>query len=219
MNRFFNLDGKFYRFGTLLWDVIILTFLWTITSLPIITIGASTTAVYYVTTREISNREGYVTKDFFRSFKTNFIKATGVTLLFMVVYGVVFVNIRYLPVDSVMFPMQFVILAAATGVLVFAFPLLSRFELGFFELIQKSFFLAVGHFLTTITCLVLLVAVYMLVMWMPILFVVCVGFYCLLTSLMFMRIFKKYLPEMDTAEYDEKRYKEQTANEESDITS
>lgn len=209
MSKFFDLDGKFFKYGSLLWDIIILTLLWTVTSLPIITVGAATTAVYYVTTRQLSNREGYASRDFFRSFKRNFLQATGVTLFFIVVYGIILVNIITLPGNSPLFPVQFVLLAVATAVLIFVYPVLSRMDLGFFALLRTSFFLAIRHFPTTITCFVLLIAIALLVMWMPILFIICVGCYCWLTSLMFMRIFRKYLPEMDTDEYDEKKHREQ----------
>lgn len=216
MNNFFRFDGKFYKFGTLLGDLMILTLLWTLTSLPLITLGASTTAMYYVTTRQLSNREGYVSRDYFRSFKENFIQATGVTLLFALVFIILRINLYILPGNSPLFPMQFVLIAVATAVLVFVFPVLSRFKLKFFELLRTSFFLAIRHFPTTITCLVLLAAAYLLVMRWPIIFVVCAGVYGILTSLMFMRIFKKYLPEMDTDEYDEKKHKELLENNSTD---
>lgn len=216
MNGFFKLDGKFYKYGTILADIIVLTLLWTITSLPIITIGASTTAMYYVTTRAISNREGYVSKDFFRSFKENFLQATGASFILMAAFAFVIINIHTLPGSSLMFPIQFVLLAVLVAETAFIFPVLSRFKLRFFELFRTSFFLAVRHFPTTFTCIVLLYAIYMLVIRMPIAFVVCAGAYAFLTSLMFMRIFRKYLPDMDTDKYDEMKMNGEldTANQE-----
>ena len=203
MNNFFGLDSKFYKYGSILADIMIITLLWTITSLPIITMGASTTAMYYVITRQLSNREGYVRKDFFRSFKNNFFQATGVTILFIVIFAVLFFNIHVLPGNSLLFPIQFVLLAVAVAVLSFVFPVLSRFDFKFFELLRTSFFLSVRHFPTSATCVILLYAIYMLVLRWPIAFVVCVGVYGWLTSLMFMKIFRKYVPQMDTEEYDE----------------
>jgi uncharacterized membrane protein YesL len=196
----------------------ILTILWLITSLPIITIGASTTALYYVTTRQLSNREGYVTKDFFKSFKQNFVKATGVTILFAIIISVLSFNIQYLSVESPFYFAQFVLLALALAVLSFVFPVLARFELTFFQLITKSFFLAIRHFLTSITCLVLMFAIYWLLMDYPILVILCPGVYAFITSLMFMRVFKQYLPEMDTEDYDVKRYREIMEAEESEAS-
>jgi uncharacterized membrane protein YesL len=218
MNNFFKFDGKFYKYGTLIADIMILTILWLITSLPIITIGASTTALYYVTTRQLSNREGYVTKDFFKSFKQNFVKATGVTILFAIIISVLSFNIQYLSVESPFYFAQFVLLALALAVLSFVFPVLARFELTFFQLITKSFFLAIRHFLTSITCLVLMFAIYWLLMDYPILVILCPGVYAFITSLMFMRVFKQYLPEMDTEDYDVKRYREIMEAEESEAS-
>lgn len=203
MSDFFKFDGKFFKYGTLLGDLMILTLLWTLTSLPLITLGASTTAMYYVTTRQLSNREGYVSRDYFRSFKENFLQATGVTILFAVIFAVLRINLYILPGNSPIFPIQFVLIAVAVAMLVFVFPVLSRFKLNFFELLRTSFFLAIRHFPTTITCLVLLFAAYLLVLRWPIAFIVCAGVYGSLTSLMFMRIFKKYVPQMDTDEFDE----------------
>lgn len=208
MREFFSIDGKFFKFGMMLWDVMVITFLWAITSIPVITIGASTTALYYVTTRMLSNREGYVTRDFFRSFKENFFQATGVTIVFGIAIFLVYFNMNVLTGKSVLFPIQFVIMAVLLATLAFVFPVLSRFKMRFFELIFQSFLLAAGNILTAITCLVLLGATAFLVMRWPILFIICAGCYGLLTSLMFMRIFKKYLPEMDTDEYDEKKHRE-----------
>ena len=46
---FFNYDNPVWRYIGKFGDLIILNILWIICSIPIFTIGASTTAVYYVT--------------------------------------------------------------------------------------------------------------------------------------------------------------------------
>ena len=68
MHGLFSMDGPIYKYGGLLADLLLLTLLWLLCSLPIITIGAATTAVYYVTTRRLSDKESYITRDFFLSF-------------------------------------------------------------------------------------------------------------------------------------------------------
>jgi hypothetical protein len=50
----------------------------------------------------------------------------------------------------------------------------------------------------------------------PIFVILCPGVYAIITSLMFMRVFRKYLPEMDTEAYDEKKYHEMYAAEEAE---
>ena len=68
----FNYDNPVWRFIGKLGDLIVLNILWTICSIPIFTIGASTTAVYYVTLKLVRDEDDSTIKAFFRSFKSNF---------------------------------------------------------------------------------------------------------------------------------------------------
>lgn len=54
-------------------DLLVLSGLWVILSLPVVTIGASTAALYYVTLKLASNEEGYTVRSFFHAFKENLI--------------------------------------------------------------------------------------------------------------------------------------------------
>ena len=65
----FNYDNPVWRFIGKLGDLIILNVLWIVCSIPIFTIGASTTAVYYVTLKMVRDEEDSTIKSFFRSFK------------------------------------------------------------------------------------------------------------------------------------------------------
>ncbi len=208
MDKWLGLDSKFYKYGTLLGDLIILTILWLICSIPVITIGASTTALYYVTTRQLSNREGYVSKDFFKSFKSNFLEATGVTILLGVIGVVLYVNIHFFvpntTIDTIILLVQYVLLYELTIVTIYVFPVLSRFNLKFGQLLKTSLFMANRHLLTTFTCAILFVAVVLIVLRCGILIIVCAGSYAILTSLMFMKLFRKYVPDMDKDKPEDK---------------
>ncbi len=201
MGKWFGLDSKFYKYGTLLADLIILTVLWLICSIPIFTIGASTTALYYVTTRQLSNREGYVSRDFFKSFKRNFLESTAVTLILGVIAAVLLVNINLFEpettIDAIFYLVQFVMLYELLIVTIYVFPVLSRFDLKLGALLKTSFFMANRHLLTTFTCAILFVAIVMIVLKCGILIILCAGAYAILTSLMFMNLFRKYVPDMD----------------------
>lgn len=201
MEKWFGLDSKFYKFGTLIGDLIILTLLWTICCLPIVTIGASTTALYYVTTRQLSDREGYVSKDFFKSFKQNFIEATAITILIGVIGAILYVNIRLLETNTtlniILYLIQFVILYQLVIFTIYVFPILSRFDLKLGALIKTTIFMANRHLLTTITCAILLVATFIITFEYRIAVILCAGVYGILTSLMFMKLFRKYVPDMD----------------------
>lgn len=65
-----------------------LNILWLITSIPIVTIGASTTALIYSCIK-LHDDEGYATVNFFKAFKENFRQATLIWLLYACVGAVI----------------------------------------------------------------------------------------------------------------------------------
>ena len=66
MGRLFDLENPFWSFMGKLTDMMILTVVWFVCCLPVVTAGAATTALYYVLMKLSVNREGYVLKDFFK---------------------------------------------------------------------------------------------------------------------------------------------------------
>ncbi|MGN1184899.1 MAG: DUF624 domain-containing protein, partial [Oliverpabstia sp.] len=76
MNNLFNPDNKFFTFMGKVADLMILNLLCIVCCLPIVTAGASITALYYVTLKIARNEETYIARGFFHSFKENFKQAT-----------------------------------------------------------------------------------------------------------------------------------------------
>ena len=189
-------NSLFFKYGTILADLIILTIIWSLVSLPIITIGAATTALYYVTTRQLSDREGYVTRDFFKSFKQNFIQGTILTVILIFFVVILFMNIT-MTYGTIFFYISIVIAYEVIITAMYAFPILARFDLKAPQVIRNAFFMANRHIFTTWTCFVLAFAMFALCYFWPFLFVVCVGLYCFISSIFFMMVFRKYVPEMD----------------------
>lgn len=60
-----------------------LNILWLISSLPIFTIGASTTALFYCTLKMAEDRDEGLTRMFFRAFRSNFKPATKLWLILL----------------------------------------------------------------------------------------------------------------------------------------
>ena len=85
LSGLFNYDNPVWRFIGKFWDVLILNVLWLVCSIPIVTIGASTTAMYYVTLKLARDEDGYTIRSFFKSFKENFRQATVIWLIFLAV--------------------------------------------------------------------------------------------------------------------------------------
>ena len=83
MNRIFDMDNPLWRFLGKLADLMILNIVFLLCSIPIFTIGASLTGVYYVCLKIKEQEEGYIIRNFFKSFKQNFVQSTIIWLIML----------------------------------------------------------------------------------------------------------------------------------------
>lgn len=95
MGRLFDTDNIVWRFLGRVADLVILNFLFLLCSIPIVTIGASWTALYSVTLKAVKNEESYIAKGFLEGFKENFKQSTIAWLVILLVGTVLFVDIRF----------------------------------------------------------------------------------------------------------------------------
>ena len=86
MNQIFNYDNKFFRGVSKIIDCVWLSLLWFMCCIPVFTIGAATTALYYTINKSVKNDRGYASIEFFASFKENFKQSTIVWLIFLGMY-------------------------------------------------------------------------------------------------------------------------------------
>ena len=126
------IDNPIMRGMGRLADFIILNLLWVICSIPIITIGASTTALYTVMLKLVKNEEGYIAKGFLKAFKENFKQSTIMWIIFLlisIVFVVDFASIKLMS-DKIGGILQILFLfmgALLTAWMVYAFALQARF--------------------------------------------------------------------------------------------
>lgn len=81
--RFFSYDSTFGQIFIKVSYGCCLNILWLICCLPIFTIGASTTALYYTSFKIAKDEGSFITTMFFRSFKQNFKQATVIWLIML----------------------------------------------------------------------------------------------------------------------------------------
>ncbi len=79
----FDLDNPVMRFLSRVADILTLNLLFIVCSIPVFTIGASTTALYYCCFKMKDEEEGYLTRRFFKSFRENFKQATIMWLILL----------------------------------------------------------------------------------------------------------------------------------------
>lgn len=196
----FGFDGSFIQVFDIIFDILVLSFLWILCSIPIITIGASSTALYYAMVKCVKNHDGYVSKQFFYSFKNNFVPAT---ILWVIIVGVSFIlhlNIGILmEKTSGYFGLFFICFYAAATLYViltacYMFPALSRFDMGLGWFIKLSLYMVVKYFGTTVALLLILACTVILVFKIPMLMFFLPGPVAFVMSDFLERVLKKHEP-------------------------
>ena len=163
MNHLFNLDGPVLQFINKIVYSVYLNILWFICSIPIVTIGASTTALFYVTMKISKNEEGSITKAFFHSFKENLRQGTVIWLILLAfgiilgIDGYVLYHMRFENVFWTLCTAVFCVAAAAYAIiLMYIFPLLARFDNTIGAMFKNALFIGVRF----LFCTVLMAAIY-----------------------------------------------------------
>ena len=87
MKSLFSLDNPVMRFLDKMADLLILNLLFFVCSIPVITVGASATAMCYVTLKMRDEGEGSVFKNFFMAFRQNFVQATLIWIILAALAG------------------------------------------------------------------------------------------------------------------------------------
>ena len=150
----FNYDNPVWRFIGKLGDLIILNVLWIVCSIPIFTIGASTTAVYYVTLKMVRDEEDSTIKSFFRSFKSNFKQATAIWLILLAAGAVLAFDFWFFTtgqmnlsgnVKTVMMAIFGGFLLILSFIFTYVFPLQARFYNPVKRTLFNAFFMSIRH--------------------------------------------------------------------------
>ena len=82
--KLFNYDSPFWSFMSRLADLIILNLLWIVFCIPVVTIGASTTAMYRVTLNMVRGEGSGVVRMFWDAFRLNLKQAVLIFLILLI---------------------------------------------------------------------------------------------------------------------------------------
>ena len=143
--------SKLYKAFETFGNIFALNVIFVVFSLPILTLGASVTAMYSVTIKMVKNEEGSIFKSFFEAFKSNFKKATLIWLILIVAGVVLFGEFLYIIsfqgiIVSFYIVLLIVELVVIAFTLPFLFPLCARYENTVINTIKNAFLLSVSNF-------------------------------------------------------------------------
>lgn len=151
MSKLFRMDSPLMRFLTKIADLMVLNILFCVTSIPLITIGASWTALYSVTLKMVRDEESSVSRSYFRSFRQNFKQATLLWLGVLVVLALLVLDIRVLngmaggTAPGLLRVGVEILALLGIMVLQYLFPSLARFEASLADTLKNACMMALAH--------------------------------------------------------------------------
>lgn len=169
--RFFSLDSSFHKYGTILFDMMVLGFFWFFISFG--TLGllmpTATAGVFNSINHVMIKEDGYLLRSFFGVFKGKVLRNIGLSLTSALFLGFASFNIWSVASGVVDMPyligLYVVIFLEVVVTMVFASALLAESDMTLTRLIKYGFLLANKHFLValaTIGTFVLMAALVLL---------------------------------------------------------
>ncbi len=160
MDRFFDSNNPLMRFLSLLVDLVILNVMTVACVIPVVTAGASLTAMNYVLLHLRRRDETYVTSMFRKSLKDNFRQGIPEGLLFLLMVLITAVDLWAMRgTDSKLITFMMILITIIAGflfvVFVYVFALQSRYENTVKGTILNALQLAVAHLPRTVLMMVI----------------------------------------------------------------
>lgn len=144
--KFLSIDSPLMQGLGKLADLMLLNLLALVCCIPLVTIGASMTALYYTTLKIVRDEEVYIARHFLKAFKQNFKQSTAVWLIQVVVMAVLGID-YYLMLSAttqtefplVMQVMLMVVTVIAITTFMFVYPVMSKFDNNLRNTLKNAF--------------------------------------------------------------------------------
>ena len=160
MSRFFNPDNPVMEFIAKIFDLVILNLIFIFSCVTIITIGASTSALSYVTLKMVRGEDPYIWRNFWKSFRQNFKQGTLVwifSILIFIFLGMDFyiINSQNTSLFAVVRILLWIVCAVALSVFLYVFPVISHFVCTTKQALKNALLMTFGHLPYTLMMLAL----------------------------------------------------------------
>lgn len=166
MKKSTSIDNPFFRLMGRVGDLVALNLLWLLCSLPIVTVGASTLALFAVVGKIAAGEEYWVRQDFFKAFRRDFGQGTVLALMlaaasFAAYTGLKAAAVQDTALTGIVAAASFLLALAAACTGCWGVALLGRFQY------KKAVLALVDGARMTIANLLPTVGVLALLAWMP----------------------------------------------------
>lgn len=148
MDELLSTEGPIFSFLEKVGQLILLSLVWIIGCIPIVTIGTSTTALYYAVSKSVRREYGTPLKEFWSSYKANVKRGVITTVVMGLIAAVLILNIYLLTREELegnnfLLWGSVILLAVLAGTCVYICPVLSRFSMKAGQAWKLAFVMAV----------------------------------------------------------------------------
>ncbi|UFU06139.1 YesL family protein [Ruania halotolerans] len=156
------LEGRLYIAAQRITRVVLLSALWGLISVPLVTIGPATAALFAVVRRWHLGEDPALVPNFLRYFRENLRQGLASGFILLVTAALLPVNLvltdALAPRDGSAFGLVAVVVSMVVlaGV-IYHFPLMVTYDMPWWRLVRVAFMLAIGRPSTTVLCLILIV--------------------------------------------------------------
>lgn len=176
----FSINSPLWNFTNKLLHFLWLSILWAVCCVPIITIGASTTALYTVTLKYAKKEECYITASFFCALKQNLKQASVIWLILgcagialgidLIIYSR---STQTGPIPMLLMVVFFSLLVAFVFTNMYVFPVLAKFDNSTFRTMLNALVMSIRHWPYSISMLMVASVVFIVgfLIFPPLLFV------------------------------------------------
>ena len=176
-------NNRFNSFMTLVFDLLYVNFLFLLSCIPVVTIGAACTSMYYVIAKVLRHGRSSVTKEYLHAMRQNLKPATILNLIWLLILAIGALNIFYYYELSASVRLAYLIVGASVlFVLIttyfYVYPFLSRIEIPTLSYLKFAFLVSLQHLGSTLVfLLIFLLCLASVVFCLPLLLIMPALFY------------------------------------------
>lgn len=208
LRKIFDMDNSFMRGLARITDFVLLNILFLLCCIPIVTIGASLSALYSMTLKMVKNEESYTVKGFLQAFRQNLKQGSifGVTftvIIVMLVVDLFFLGNADVPVMKLIKVLSMAVLIGIFILSLYIFPIIGRFQMSSKEIFRNALLISIAHLPKTLLLIAMYIPVVLMMLYSGVsmyllrsIYLVC-GFALMayLQSIVLRKIFSEYEPK------------------------
>ena len=190
-------------------DLIILNLLCIVCCIPIVTAGASITAMFYITLKMVRNEESYIVRGFFKSFKQNLKQGIVINIIMLIAAFLLFCDLQIVrQLNSTMGQVLMVVFMAFgliyMMIFLYIYPVLSKFYNSIKNTFVNAFLMAIRHLIVTAVPIAILFSPDAKILSLLMMVFVLLGFSTVayINSHFFVKIFDNYIPKEENTDDD-----------------